>query len=282
MYPRWGRPSITRSGDFRSLTGALLPWRAAAGSFDRLGPGRRTATFTLSAFAAALATAFGLVVADRWRRTRRAPFAAWAAGLLVFAAAAAVQAAGERSGFSPALFRAFYLLGGVLGVTYLALGTVYLLAPARAARASAVALVAVTAACSVDAALVHVDVGALASPQGILGGAIPRTSLLHVAAIGLNIVGTAVLAGGSAWSAWRFWRDRAGLDRVVCNLLLTAGAVIIAVGFSAAKTVGSTLSTLGGYEAAGMGVMFAGFLCLGRVGRPIAAAAVRRPRPAGG
>jgi hypothetical protein len=85
----------------------------------------------------------------------------------------------------------------------------------------------------------------------------------------LNIAGTAVLAGGSAWSAWRLHRDRAGLDRVLCNVLLTAGALLIAAGFSAAKTVGSTLQTLGGYETAGMAVMFAGFLSLGRARWPL-------------
>jgi hypothetical protein len=64
-------------------------------------------------------------------------------------------------------------------------------------------------------------------------------------------------------------RERAGVDRVVCNVLLTVGALVIAFGFSAAKTLGiSSLDVLGGYEAAGMAVMFAGFLSLGRVGRP--------------
>jgi len=229
---------------------------------------RSRAHISLSALAAGLATVFGAVVAERWRRSRRPAFAAWFMGLLIFAAAAATQAAGEHGGFTPALFRAFYLLGGAMGVVYLALGTVFLLAPRRVATASAAVLGVVTIAVAVDAARVPVDTTALSTPQGILGGAIDSSSLFHIAVVVLNILGTAVLAGGSAWSAWRFYRDRAAFDRVLCNVLLTAGALLIAAGFSAAKTVGSTLQTLGGYEAAGMAVMFAGFLSLGRVRWP--------------
>lgn len=222
----------------------------------------------MSALAAALAAAFGLVVLDRWRRSRRPAFAAWAAGLFIFAAAALTQALGEHSGFSVPLFRAFYLLGGVLGVIYLAVGTLFLLAPARVARVSAAVLLVLTVVVAVDAAFVPVDAARLHTTSGVLGEAITgHGNPLYVAAVVFNIAGTVVLCGGSAWSAWKFFRTRAGLDRVVCNVLLTAGALLIASGFSAAKSVGGTLSTLGLYEAVGIAVMFAGFLSLGRVGR---------------
>jgi hypothetical protein len=166
------------------------------------------------------------------------------------------------------LFRAFYLLGGVLGVIYLALGTLFLLAPARLARVSAGALLLLTVVVAVDAAVVPVDAARLHSTAGVLGEAVTgHGNPLYVAAVLFNIVGTLVLCGGSAWSAWRFARTRAGLDRVVCNVLLTVGALLIAAGFSAAKSVGGSLGTLGVYEAVGIAVMFAGFLSLGRVGR---------------
>jgi hypothetical protein len=225
-----------------------------------------------SLVAAALAAVFAAVVASRWRRSRRPAFAAWAAGLAIFAAAALTQALGESGGFSVPLFRAFYLLGGVLGVIYLALGTVFLLAPARVAWWCATVLLALTVVLAVDAAVVPVDLAKLAGSPGHA----PRLSdpigagALVAAAVLLNIVGTLVLCGGSAWSAWRFARERAGLDRVVCNGLLTLGAIVIALGFSALK-VGAQVdfSALGIYEAVGIAVMFAGFLSLGRVTRAV-------------
>ncbi len=156
----------------------------------------------------------------------------------------------------------------MLGVIYLALGTVFLLAPARVARASAALLLALTVVVAVDAALVPVTATRLHDTAGVLGEAVTgHGNPLYVAAVVFNIVGTIVLVVGSAWSAWRFARTRAGLDRVACNVLLTAGALLIAAGFSAAKSVGGSLSALGVYEAVGIAVMFAGFLSLGRVGR---------------
>jgi hypothetical protein len=244
-------------------------WNGFASPQQRL---RGLAAIAASAVAAVLAAAFGLVVAGRWQASRRPAFAAWAAGLFVFAAAALTQAIGEAQGFSPPLFRAFYLLGGVLGVIYLALGTVYLLAPARIAHMCALVLVVLTVVLAIDAAVVPVDAARLHTTAGVLGEAITgHGNPLYVAAVVFNIAGSLVLIGGSAWSAWHFARTRGGLDRVVCNVLLTAGALLVAAGFSAAKSIGGSIATLGVYEAVGMAIMFAGFLSLGRVGHTLVA-----------
>ena len=214
--------------------------------------------------AAVVSAAFALVVLGRYRASRRPAFAAWGAGLLIFAVAAATQAVGEHSGFTPPLFRAFYLLGGVLGVIWLSMGTLFLLAPRRVALSAVAVLAVLTVVLAIDAALVHVDTARLHTAAGVLGTAVQGGSPLQAGAVALNIIGTLILVGGSAWSAYRLVRDRAGVDRVVCNVLLTVGAFVIAAGFSAAKIAGSGLDTLGVYEAIGITLMFLGFLSLGR------------------
>jgi hypothetical protein len=214
--------------------------------------------------ASAVSAVFACVVFTRFARSGRPAFAAWTAGLLIFAAAAACQAAGEHFGFSAPLFRAFYLLGGLLGVIWLSMGTLFLLAPRRVARAATLALGVVTLALAVDAAVVPVDVPRLGTAAGVLGDAISAGSPLQVGAVTLNIIGTLILVGGSAWSAYRLLLHRGGVDRVLCNVFLTIGALVIAAGFSAAKIAGGSLDTLGVYEAIGIAVMFVGFLSLGR------------------
>ncbi len=239
-----------------------------------------------SAVACGLAAVFALVVWNRWWRGHRGAFAAWGIGLMIFAAAALTQALGEANGFSVPLFRAFYLLGGVLGVVYLALGTVFLMAPRRVARASAAVLAVLTVGVAADAAVVPVDAAKLSTVAGVLGQAlVGHGTPLFIAAVTFNIVGTVVLVGGSGWSAIRFLRTHAGIDRVLCNVLLTAGALVVALGFSLAKTVGGSLTQLGVAESIGMAVMFGGFVSLGRVGvrsRPAGAASesTRAPRGA--
>jgi hypothetical protein len=229
----------------------------------------------LAGLASFLSLAFAVVVASRWLTSHRPNFAFWALGLLIFAAAAAAQSLGETQGFEQhvVLFRLFYLLGGALGVIYLALGTVYLLVPRRVAGISALVLLVLTVGVAVDAFAAPVATAALSTPCGLFGGAYSSTAPVALAAVFFNIVGTMVFVGGAAWSAWRFIRERAQLDRIVCNVLLTAGALVIAIGFSAAKVTNATgrcsatsLDYLGAYEAIGMAVMFAGFLSLGRVG----------------
>jgi hypothetical protein len=133
---------------------------------------------------------------------------------------------------------------------------------------------------AVDAALVPVDAAKLTTTAGVLGGAlVGHGTPLFVAAVIFNILGTVVLVGGSAYSAVRFIQSRAGADRVICNVLLTAGALVVALGFSLAKTVGGSLTQLGIAESIGIAVMFAGFLSLGRVGvrTPAAKLAVASP-----
>ena len=215
--------------------------------------------------ASLISLAFAVVVGQRYLKSSRPAFGAWAVGLFIFALAAGFQAVGESRGFTPTTFRGFYLFGGVLGVAYLALGTVFLLAPRRVALWTCWALVVVSAVSVFAAVTVSVNANSLNTPAGVLGNAIEKGSLLQLEAVILNIAGSLVLIGGSAWSCWRLMRDRAGVDRVICNVLLTIGAFIIAAGFSAAKLRGGTMETLGAYEAVGIAVMFAGFLSLGRV-----------------
>jgi hypothetical protein len=235
---------------------------------------------TLAVLASVLSAAFAVVVAARFIRSRRPALAVWAFGLVIFAAAAAFQAAGEAHGFDQLTFRGFYLLGGVLGVIYLALGTIFLLAPRRVAWVCAFVLALITVALAIDAAVIPVNQAKLATASGVLGDAIEKGTLLFLGVVFLNIIGTVILVGGCLWSAYRLIRTRAGVDRVVCNVLLTIGALVIAAGFSAAKTktIGvSSLDQLGGFEAAGIAIMFLGFLALGRLGQPVHAAAVARP-----
>jgi hypothetical protein len=75
--------------------------------------------------------------------------ALWGAGFLLFAAAAASEALGQRLGWSPALYRTYYLAGGVLTVAYLGAGSAWLLLPRRGRDALLGALATATLAASV-------------------------------------------------------------------------------------------------------------------------------------
>src|SRR5262249_10380695 len=82
----------------------------------------------LAFLATAIATVFAQATGVRYARTKAPHQGAWTFALALFALASAALATGESTGWDQGTFRIFYLLGAVLNVPWLALGTVYLLA----------------------------------------------------------------------------------------------------------------------------------------------------------
>ena len=86
---------------------------------------------TLAAVTAALAFLMAIALLDQWRE-RRGPYQlAWAIGSLLFGVASAAEAIGAASGWSPELFKVWYLAGAVLNAAWLGLGTAFLLGKTR-------------------------------------------------------------------------------------------------------------------------------------------------------
>ena len=85
------------------------------------------AASAFSAAAVLVACAFAGATFERWLARRRRHDLAWATSMALFAAGALAYFFGVALGWRPWSFKAFYLLGGVLTVPVLALGTIYLL-----------------------------------------------------------------------------------------------------------------------------------------------------------
>ena len=197
--------------------------------------------------------AFAIAVLLRYMRKRRPSHLAWAVGLLLFAVAAFNGFLARSGGATDLEYRLFYLFGAIANVAWLALGTVFIVAPryGRAALAVVVALTAVAAyavfATPVDIA-VAVDTG-----RGFPDGSLPRI----LAAIGSG-VGSLVLIGGALWSAWVFLRRRDNGRRAVANVIIATGVFIAAAGGTVAFTGASGVLEL--TNLLGVSVMFVGFL----------------------
>ena len=200
-----------------------------------------------------VAGAFAVAVALRYVRKRRPSHLAWAVGLLLFAVAAFNGFLARSGGATDTEYRLFYLFGAIANVAWLALGTVFIVAPryGRAALAAVVALTVVAAyavfATPVDLA-VAVDTG-----KGFPDGSLPRI----LAAIGSG-GGSIVLIGGALWSAWAFLRRRDQGRRALANVVIALGVFIAAAGGTAAFTGASGVLEL--TNLLGVSVMFVGFL----------------------
>lgn len=201
---------------------------------------------TLVALAFALAT---------WRAAKPTETAlrVWSVALAQFAVASFALAWGIGFGWTPLVYRAFYYFGAILNVAWLALGTIWLLAPRRAAAVSnAVIVVAATIA---GALVLGSDLarGAQASlatemlpPPSHVMSSVPRL-LARIFSIG----GSVVVLAGLLWSLVR--------RRYAAGLAMLALGVLVAGAASEFGRAGSVIPFTVGL-AGGIGLMYAGFL----------------------
>ena len=220
--------------------------------------------------AAFVALAFaGLLLRSLLRRPSGA-LALWAVGFVLFATAAACEAVAQRAGWSPALFRTYYLAGGVLTVAFLGGGSAWLLLPKRGRDAFLGSLLVATVAAAVTVALAPVSQTVLAATAH---GRPPANSALgghaFLWAIALNSVGSAFLIGGSLYSILR-------RQRVRPNVWIGGGALVVALATGLSRAGSYNLVYAG--ELVGIALMFSGFAFVGKKPAPTASRAEPRPR----
>jgi hypothetical protein len=235
--------------------------------------------FALPALTTLISLAFAGQVLSQYRERRRVHQLAWGLALLFYAIAAFSEVLGSMSSWNDLDFRLYYLFGAVLLVPWLSLGTAELLFRddgARAARRGYRVLVGVVTVLGLGTvALAPLHAHWLQTSQvpsncamwcKSESGYVLLNGLSALAAALGNTVGTIVLVAGAGYSAFRTYR--AGLPRnlTLGNVLILAGSLVVA---SAA-----TLTRLGSYElfyagqAAGIAIIFAGFLLIASVSAP--------------
>jgi hypothetical protein len=211
----------------------------------------------IPAISAIVAAVFALVVLRQYSGHRKTYQLMWATGFAMFAVAAFAGYLAQSSGATETEYRLFYLFGAILNVAWLALGTMYLLAPRQWANASlaVVVLLSAVSVYAVFAAPVDLDAVRLGHP------AYPNGSLARIlAAIGSG-VGSLVLVGGALWSAWIFFSKRHNGRRAIANVIIAVGVFVVAAGGTVAFTgLGGVLEYT---NLIGLAVIFAGFLLIG-------------------
>jgi len=214
--------------------------------------------------AAAVAAVFSGLVAKRYLVRRRPHQLAWTLALAMYAAASLAVVFGMTGGWTPRAFQVYWALGAVLNVPFLAGGELLLLVRSPKMQAACwMVLVFVTAytvsvlrGASFDAAALAED---LPSGRAVFGEGSAAQRLPQL----ISTPSYLVLVAGALWSAWRL-RGRPELrDRFVGTLLIALGATIIA-GFGSYFAFHGRAMAFSAALAAGIAVMFAGFLRTGR------------------
>jgi hypothetical protein len=179
----------------------------------------------LAGAAGLVACAFTLSTFDRWSRRRQPQELAWSIAMAFFSVGSLALWWAESTGWTIGIFRLFFLCGAVLNVSWLALGTVYLLAGRRtgnivrswlvAASGFAVGLVGVSPA---KTPIVRTEF-----PVGReVFGAAPRI----LAAIGSGVPALIIIAG-ALWSTWRIIGRKSPGRLALGNIVIAIGTLIL-------------------------------------------------------
>jgi len=240
--------------------------------------------------------AFAAMVFRRYFVARTPAFLFWGLGLAMFAIASFAEAYLALA-WSPWAFFAWYLFGAALNAAWIGHGTLYLLAQKPWVHAVTALLVfgSLLAAYLMSQAMPTLDEGAFApglpiseqygtkvlqpgetAPAGretgvvtyrgeqvtVVRGLLPLGTPVRLATPFFNIYGVTLLVGGALWSAYLLRKKQGPANRVQGNLLIAAGALLVASASTLARFGIGQYLYLGELLAAVL--MFAGFLLAGR------------------
>jgi hypothetical protein len=239
---------------------------------------------------------FTVMVLQRFVLRRRLHFLFWGVGLAMFGLASFAEAYLSLTWSSWAFFL-WYFCGAILTAAWIGHGTLYLLIRKRWVHGLTALLIAGSLIAGyglmqtmpdIDSEIftpdrpiseqyrtVRVEPGDEV-PQGaematityrgeevtVIRGLIPLGKSIRIATPIFNIYGTFALVGGALWSAYLFWRKRVLPNRVLGNMLIAVGALVIASASSLTRLGYGSLLYLGELIAAVL--MFSGFLIAGR------------------
>lgn len=210
---------------------------------------------------AVLTFVFAGMIFARWRHRRPSYLLLWGIGFLMYGIGGLMEALFGFFGWSPLVFRLWYLFGAILVAAWLGQGTVYLLVHRRLGGIEVSHLLMVALAVGSVYALVKVTTATLDPAlmlEGELSGGAITSSGVRVLTPFFNIYGVVMLVGGALYSAFVYWRERIYANRMIGNIFIAAGAMAPAFG-GALQRSGLPVALYVG-EFVGAVLMFVGFL----------------------
>ena len=172
---------------------------------------------------------FALTVLDQYFARRKPYQLVWSIGLFMYCISTLTEFWTETYGLNIMVYRLWYLFGAIYVAAYLGMGTLYLLVKRRVAHIIMVVLGVVSIYGAVVVFTASIDLNTITTLSGTA-----MLSGIRILTAFANIFGTFALVGGALYSAWIFWRKRILPNRMISNILIAIGALLPAIGGTAA------------------------------------------------
>jgi len=170
----------------------------------------------------------------RWRERRPAPHLFWwFLGVVTFAAGTITESWTTLLGWNPAVFKAWYITGALLGGAPLAQGTAYLLLSRRIANAITFVLVSVIVVASIGVLLSPLELVSVEPHR--LSGQVLAWTWVRMFSPFINTYSLLMLVGGALVSAQRFYFQSPNLAKVRGNIAIAVGALLPGIGGTATR-----------------------------------------------
>lgn len=176
---------------------------------------------------------FFIELFQHWRKHRAHHVLWWTIGIFFYGAGTVTESIHAIAGYSPALFRIWYILGALLGAAPLAQGTVYLVMKKKKADILAVILTTVIAIASILVILSPLQ--AVSGTNIKLGGYLLEWSFIRYITPFINVYAFIFLVGGAVYSAVLYYRTMIDKSKFWGNILIAAGGLLPGIGGMASK-----------------------------------------------
>ena len=205
---------------------------------------------------------FTAAVLQRYWRHRVPHLLFWGVGLAMFGIGSAAEAYSTFA-WNGHVFRSWYAFGAMLNAAWLGQGTAFLLMRRVWAERVLWVVLALSIVGVVGVWLMPLDAGAFTTTLPLSAKEqyqqiLPEGAWVRLLTPIFNIYGLIALVGGALYSAWLFWRKRVMANRMMGNVIIAIGALVIGSASTLARFGIGDYLYLGELVAAAL--MFSGFL----------------------
>lgn len=208
---------------------------------------------------------FSLKMWAHWRKKSSARYLFWwLVGVAAFGLGTLLESLTTLIGWQESIFKLWYISGALMGGAPLALGSVYLLMPDKAANRWMLVMVTLIGVAAFCVLISPID--ATLAQTGRLSGGVLQWQWVRLFSPFINTFAFVFLVGGAAWSAWKYWQlGDEFQNRFGGNLFIAIGCTLPAIGGASARA--GHIEVLYITEFIGLLAIWLGYLIIARDGK---------------